>query len=251
MLKKASTTGLEKIDEPDPIFQREWDNLIILDACRYDLYQEVINSNADFRYSVASCTSGYTRKTYSEGKFEELIYVSGNPHQSDVMMKELTGRENPFFMKYRTFNHGWDSEKKTVLPKAVVSDAISAEKLYPNKKKIVHFNQPHHPFIGGDMVFGGLKNTQAIKGANNSEEGTVWDKAIQGKINKKEIWNAYSKNLEMVFEHVKDLKNEINGKTVVTADHGNYLGENGLWGHPGEHKTEILRKVPWDVISEN
>lgn len=60
---------------------------------------------------------------------------------------------------------------------------------------------------------------------------------------------AYEKNLEQVLEHVEELSNILEGKTVVTADHGDLLGENGLYGHPGNSNLKVLRKVPWDVIS--
>ena len=38
---------------------------------------------------------------------------------------------------------------------------------------------------------------------------------------------------------------ELDGKVVVTADHGELLGENGHWGHKiGLENTELL-EVPW------
>ncbi|MFB6216764.1 MAG: hypothetical protein ABEJ72_07330, partial [Candidatus Aenigmatarchaeota archaeon] len=43
-LARLASTGIEKIPESqtETIFDRgDWDNLLILDACRYDLYQEV------------------------------------------------------------------------------------------------------------------------------------------------------------------------------------------------------------------
>gem|GEM_PF-6048099 len=33
----------------------------------------------------------------------------------------------------------------------------------------------------------------------------------------------------------------------MTSDHGNYTGENGIYGHPEGHSAEAVRKVPWDV----
>lgn len=48
-----------------------------------------------------------------------------------------------------------------------------------------------------------------------------------------------------------DLLSELDGKTVVTADHGELLGERSFplpyreYGHPKGTYTEKLVKVPW------
>jgi glucan phosphoethanolaminetransferase (alkaline phosphatase superfamily) len=36
-----------------------------------------------------------------------------------------------------------------------------------------------------------------------------------------------------------------NSVVLITADHGELLGENGLYGHPADSDAEKLRKVPW------
>ncbi|ELZ23103.1 hypothetical protein C475_15679, partial [Halosimplex carlsbadense 2-9-1] len=50
---------------------------------------------------------------------------------------------------------------------------------------------------------------------------------------------------------VKELLGELSGKTVVTSDHGNMLGERARpipireWGHPDGVYTPELVTVPW------
>jgi glucan phosphoethanolaminetransferase (alkaline phosphatase superfamily) len=71
----------------------------------------------------------------------------------------------------------------------------------------------------------------------------------QKEISREKILEGYKSNLARVMEFVDMLGEELNGKTIVTADHGELLGENDLYGHPGHSNLEILRKVPWHEIS--
>jgi len=61
---------------------------------------------------------------------------------------------------------------------------------------------------------------------------------------------AYSENLKIVLEHVTVLCTEIlrhkpSAQIVVTADHGDLLGENGNFDHYPGSKNLVLLEVPW------
>jgi hypothetical protein len=43
----------------------------------------------------------------------------------------------------------------------------------------------------------------------------------------------------------------LDGTIVVTADHGDMLGEKGLYAHWPGSKEPILKEVPWFVIENN
>jgi len=66
-----------------------------------------------------------------------------------------------------------------------------------------------------------------------------------------EIWDAYNENLHVVLSHIENLLEELEGKTIVTSDHGNMIGERGdpvpirEYGHPRWTYTEELVTVPW------
>jgi hypothetical protein len=71
-----------------------------------------------------------------------------------------------------------------------------------------------------------------------------------------ELWEGYNENLDFVFDYVEDLLNEISGKVVLSADHGNMVGERQrpiptkrMFGHPWGVYTPELVKVPWFVIN--
>lgn len=214
--------------EPTNIFDLEWDNLIILDACRYDYYSE-LHPETDFIYSVGSHSSEFISKTFSKGDFSDIVYVTGNPHFSDEEFKKFTNREveDTFHAIYKTFNTDWDDGVK---PDPIIRDTKNAQKLFPDKKKIIHFMQPHAPYIGydGEIV---KKNVNVPNHSNQTE--------------------AYKKTLQHIDEKIQPLIEELSGKTVITADHGELLGEGGVYHlHVMDLEVEALRKVPWHVVKD-
>jgi hypothetical protein len=67
----------------------------------------------------------------------------------------------------------------------------------------------------------------------------------------------YRENLELALPHVEATLAELKGKSVVTSDHGNVLGELAwpypvpIYGHPiGVHAISLI-KVPWLVVNKS
>ena len=57
--------------------------------------------------------------------------------------------------------------------------------------------------------------------------------------------DAYIGNLRYVLHYVKEIEQQNpEKKIVITADHGECLGENGKYGHKGKKGKEIS-DVPW------
>jgi hypothetical protein len=75
-----------------------------------------------------------------------------------------------------------------------------------------------------------------------------------GLVSRERLWEAYLDNLELVLEHVWQLSDELGGRTVITSDHGNLLGERAwpvpvrLYGHPRGVRSKPLVTVPYAVI---
>jgi hypothetical protein len=249
LLRKITSIGLEKPQsEPQSIFEAgEWDNLIILDACRHDLYEEV-NGERECRISVASHTKDFIRKSFESPPYDDIVYVTGNPQLSDPILEDLLGTSEVFHEKYDVFETDWNENEKTVLPEPMARNALNARKLFPDKKVIVHMMQPHYPFVNSDLNYGGQTNCEEV--VEGHEKESVWNKAGKAEIKREEVWNAHRQNLEYVMPHVKKLAENVEGRTIVTSDHGNLVGENYLYGHPRELNLKYLRKVPWDVMSE-
>lgn len=245
-LAKLASRDEPKAGKGESIFEKqpEWKNLIILDAARHDLYEEV-NGKTESRTTVGSQSTEFIEKTFSEGDYSDVIYITANPFFNEEKFEEITGREldEVFHQVFSTYADKWSEENNTVMPGSVVKDALTAEKLFPEKRKIIHFMQPHYPFVNSDLADTGI-NPDLDRG---EKDFSLWQLAEMGEYEKNELWKPYRENLELVMPYAEELVEKLTGTTVITADHGNMAGEYGLYGHPRGLKLEKLRKVPWDV----
>lgn len=242
-LAESSIKSVPK-SKTESMFSRanSMDNFIILDACRFDLYKNIVGCHK-YRCSLESNTYGYVRENYSQGDFSDTVYVTGNPHFSPEIFHEITGRypSDVFHEVYHTYDTDWSDEKSTCLPKALIRDAKSARRLFPEKKLVIHFMQPHYPFVESELDNKG--HTPSL----SDSETSVWEDVMLGEVSHEQAIAGYEANLEFIIEQITDFIENLEGRTVVTSDHGNYTGENGLYGHPEGYRAEALRKVPWDV----
>ena len=237
----------------------DWDNLIILDACRYDYFERVNDIPGELKPVVSK---GGHSWAFMDGNFvgrelHDTVYVTANPHVEKLA-------EDTFYTVENLLDE-WDEDIKTVRPEDVSAAAIEANDRYPNKRLIIHFMQPHTPYIGptADEIRKRitLDGWEKYRGTDiNIEDDSrvdIWDVIKQGEVTHGELERLYVESLEAVLKHVKQVVNEINGKTVVTADHGEMLGERVLsiskqrYGHPHDIQTPELRIVPWLTIESD
>ena len=145
-------------------------------------------------------------------------------------------------------DRGWDKEYRTVLPETVRDEVLAAAERYPDKRLLVHFLQPHFPFLGPT----GLEHFDLDR------LDFQWQDAALGTLDIPDdvIRRAYEENLEQVLPVVEELLTALDGRSVVTADHGQMLGERLFpfpireYGHPAGIYSEELVKVPWHVFDE-
>jgi hypothetical protein len=248
-LVRIAQLGIPKInrDRVEKISDKEWDNLIILDAARHDTYRETINPKSDYRITAESHSRGFIRENFSEGEWSETVVITANPFYNEEEFEKLTGEKpkEKFETIFQVWKTDWNEEKGTVMPEKLVEKARTAQKLFPNKRKILHFMQPHYPFIESEIDepgFSGIINDEDLE--------QIWERTEKGELKHSKSKNAYLKNHEPALDSLDRLEDIIDGKTIITADHGNLLGEKGLYGHPGKSELEPLRKVPWDNLED-
>jgi hypothetical protein len=186
------------------------------------------------------------------------VYVNTNPYLPKL------GLDDGTFHAVVDLLSAWDDDRQTVHPETVVEAALDARERFPNKRLIVHFMQPHYPFIGevGQTVDargwradasgtdGGPDDGRAVEG------DSVWQRLRKGDdLDIEVVWDAYRENLDVALEHAETLVEELPGRTVLSADHGNLVGERfrpipsrRKYGHPyGVYLSELVR-VPWFVV---
>lgn len=235
------------LGEPDAtvdIFEADWDTLIVLDACRYDVFADrcELPGRLEQRSVQSSATVEFHQQYIDGADLTDTVYVTANP--------QLRRHQNELDIKFHEIidiweTGGWDDELSTVPPEPVVEAALHAHDRFPDKRLVVHFMQPHHPYIGPTG-----QSELPVKSI-----GHFWNRVRTGEIDvdTKVIQQAYEENLDIVLDGVRRLFDELDGKTVVTADHGEMMGERGgpvpiaEYGHPRGLRTPELVTVPWLV----
>ena len=221
--------------------EEDWDNLIILDACRYDMFEELneMDGNLEKKYSNASHTWYFLKRNFRQEN-SDTVYVTASPMSA--------GYGKHFAEIIHVWEDEWDEENQTVRPEKVTEAAIQASKDYPEKKLLVHYMQPHYPFIGEKGKQLGDQGTFAEGSRKNL---TAWEKIKYGDADEEKVEKAYRENLEIALPQVKKLREKLTGKTVVSADHGNLIGKKvgyapqKIYGHPPKVEDRDLRAVPW------
>lgn len=240
----------------DDFMTEDWDNLLILDACRYDMFATTcdIDGELEARTSVGSSTPEFLKRTFEGRSFPDTVYVTANP-QVNLRIDTAV-----FHDVIDVWASDWDDDLGTVEPAAVTRRALAAQERYPNKRLVVHYMQPHYPFIGphgrGELPqHSGFELTKRLASDDGEtadrDDRTVWDQLKDGELSEAAVWRAYVGNLEHVLDAIAPSIDEFRGKTVITSDHGNLVGEVStpcrlrLYGHPTGVHEENLVTVPW------
>jgi len=234
----------------------DWDNLILLDACRFDQFERLntIGGDLQTRISLGSATPEFLTKNFDGEIHHDTVYVTANPMYQTKNLKSV------FHEVIDVWESGWDDQLKTVQPERMVKATLEAYEEFPSKRIISHFMQPHYPFIGdsareiGDHAGYELAYRRVQGEDATRDHSTVWTLLDEDKVDVEAVWKAYDENLKIALSHVERLVSTSDKKTVVTSDHGNLVNERitpfgkRVSGHPIGTYTDELRKVPWLVV---
>lgn len=221
--------------QPLDLMAAEWDTLVVLDACRYDLFENVHTLAGELEKVVSkgTGTDEFVHENFDGRDFADTVYLTANPHLHfvDAGFRDIV----PL---WRT---EWDEKLDTVRPEVVTERALEVHDQYPNKRVIVHYIQPHYPFIG--PAGRQLEESGGYRGFLERGQ-SVFHALEAGEIGRESLWEAYRENLELALPAVERLCETVDGLCVITSDHGNAFGEWGVYGHGGP-KIPSLVEVPW------
>jgi len=240
------------------VIDADWDYLIVLDACRFDVFKEVNNIEGVLKpkRSLGSVTTDWVKNNF-RGNSEEIIYISGNPFVSD---HEFDGfRASDHFSKVvNVWKTDWDKDLETIPPEKITEAALREVERNPNKRMIIHYMQPHGPWIGDTNLSCKEQvksNRSTINPFNNDEYFSlvkrVREELVFGGLSLKKFKRAYRDNLIHVLDDIEKLINSLDGKVVVTSDHGTLHGEWGLYFHSRFIRFKQLIVVPWLEVDRN
>jgi len=74
--------------------------------------------------------------------------------------------------------------------------------------------------------------------------------AFRRAVGDKGLRQAYIENLKLVLYYVAKLVEDLLGGIIITADHGELLGEGGVYSHHAESSSSFLIEIPWFKIDE-
>lgn len=242
------------------VFERDWDLLVVLDACRVDAMREV-SPEFDFLgpvgsiWSVGSQSHEWLCKTFTRRYLAEIrktAHISANPHAPPTFRD---GVRPPRSLAIPLMWANWDvvdaadfrlfrglSEydlgyPATIDPRAVTDHAIDAGRTDGVERTVAHYFQPHRPYISA---------AYSEERPLTDVEDEPWEALRTGTATIDEVWELYLDNLRYVLNSVERLLQNYDADTVaITADHGDLFGEFGEYGHPSGFAHPSLKKVPW------
>lgn len=245
----------------------DWNVLVILDACRVDLMREVApeydrlaSREVDAVWSQGSTSIDWINSTFnhSDQDLSNVAYISANPfadndsehnRSADLGDSDLAHFEPAYYYDWHEIGG-----IETVPPEWLTNRAIRSWRRRRElgfNRMVIHYMQPHEPYITrpewswtDDVGSGFLKNLLS----DEYEAGaSPWDVAMADEDTAlEELVSAYRDNLRWVLNDVTArLLQNIDADVVISADHGNGLGEYGVWQHPPGTFSPHVRKVPW------
>lgn len=235
------------------VTEEEWDYLIVLDACRYDYFRRYnsINGKLEKKISMGSCTPEWLKENFN-GYYKDIVYISANPYISNVEFQggymTFRGYEH-FYRVESVWNYAWDEETGSVHPRKVVEATLRVKEKFPNKRLIIHFIQPHAPYIGETRISRKEVNV-ADETPKDETIQEIWRLVRNGKIPINKLKKAYEDNLKLVLKEVQRLIEKLEGKIVITSDHGECFGEWFVFSHPWGVYIKELVEVPWLTIEK-
>lgn len=276
------------LSQVELIHSSKWDVLIILDACRYDYFEKLVWNYLEGKLkkvmSPASHTIPWVKKVFSNRYYDDIVYVSANPFiNSKVSVKGFNAQEH-FYKVIDVWDWGWDRRLGTVPPWKVNFAAKIAMMKYPSKRKIIHYLQPHAPYlyyppVGRKPIYTTENNIKTFIGRGLSFiEKICLNKGIHipatmlkliylsrlklgielgpersffALYGLNTLRRAYKHNLEIVLYYIAKLishKLFKNKRIIITADHGELLGDEGFSHPPGLMHPKLL-EVPWFIVS--
>lgn len=247
------------------IFERDWDVMIVLDACRVDSMEAVVNEYAFLPSTVSKITSrasstiewvSQTFTTEYEDEISKTVYVSANPWPERILSGEESteGYYSAGFAptKWDTVTPDTFQEFYTILPEGdqrhrhvgekklsaeeITNYAIETARTTEWSQLLIHYLQPHSPYRA--------KADSEGRNELREWENEPWEFLTAGG-ERSLVKEAYMDELRAGLDGVEQLLKNMNAdKVVITADHGEAFGRR-YNGHPPASIHPSVRRVPW------
>jgi len=264
------------------IMKKDWKILILLDACRYDMFKIAYKEfYPDLEVKKVISPSTYTCdwlvKTFPDF-YDDVVYISANPYVNSTgarvghEFRSWTKKEFNSFCGLEHFpiiadvwkNFDPNKYKGAVTPDKVNKAFHKYCLKYPKKRFILHYMQPHRPYITTPTSISFTKKNHTPNWARDTfsmvmnwkikklllKKPTSFEERMYRQYGSWGLKQVYLDEIRNVLEYAKHITDALNVNFVITSDHGERLGEH--WWHmshgPGPRHKEVI-EVPWLEIS--
>jgi len=242
LVEKHSPIVSEHRSQKEHIANVDWDWLVVCSGGRYDILRELFGQHFTIEttpvrvhnnrvVSISDWMGTMFPRTY-----EGLFVHGGQPVHS---MQGGGWDERDHFETVPSYTEfDWDAEYNTCRPGRV--NDIVREYLPAHDRGVVRFLQPRPPFR--QLSVPAQDRTARIQRIANAVRAN--------ELSLEAVMAAYRDSYEWVLaEGITDLLPDLDGTIIVTADHGECLGDCGQWFHGyGYDPHHHLVTVPWVVI---
>ena len=205
----------------------DWDFLIVLDACRFDFfshfYKQFFTGTLNKITSPGSCTTEWFTNSFKD-RSEDVVYISANPYINSIHTTSgfdfkknffKLDAKNHFYKVIDVWNFGWNDKLDTVHPEILSRVALSLREQCPNKRFIIHYMQPHAPYISEKFFFRELQ-------PNVYNVGNLWHRTQI----LSDLTHEFNPKLTVLFRNISFLVNKAFSflGNIYTIKINNFLG---------------------------
>ncbi len=248
------------------ILDRDWDVLLLLDACRYDYFEILCPFKGKLTPFDIGCngTKKYMQMNFSSPECSDVVFVN---HL--ILFPEWVNT-SLFHAVIDAHNICWNQDYGTVLPEDNSRVGLETINKYPDKRIVIHYSQPHDPFLDRNttiikrkthkqIVYRNSRTAWAAKRLNSLKnifppmpfwyiEKVFGSSAGIGEIYFSEgfagLKKSYEYNTIRALNSMKKIVDIRDKKVVITSDHGKMLGEGFMYSH-GYWTPKVVTTVPW------
>lgn len=234
--------------------------LVVLDACRYDIFADIATEYLSFEQLEPIRSEGHNTFEYVArcwpDEYDDVAYISAaTPVNSDPRSEYNDDILTSLYAGYVPSEHltnirdvwqeSWDQSIGITPPGPVTNATLETD----CRRVVAHYFQPHAPYIGRQSLLGHANDEDSRPREGEAVDAPVWQRVKWGDVTRTQLRKAYESNLRRALREVYRLVEETDiERIVVMGDHGEALGEYGIYAHPTlEHPH--TRRVPWGVVS--
>ncbi|MCX8205270.1 MAG: hypothetical protein N3H31_06440 [Candidatus Nezhaarchaeota archaeon] len=228
--------------------------LMVLDGARYDTFNAIYAKYLRGRLYAARVppphTYGWLPRAFSSPEFNNVrvFYARLMIRSHNIMIDRLVPKgRNLELISIRPRKM---RELGTVLPSEVNEEVFMVGL---SGRDIIWYLQPHFPWIYDLKLSKTLMREVLLH--DFVPPDIVANKLKKLDVSRKRLVNIYHGNLILALKYVSDLLNYVKDlgikydAMVVTSDHGELLGEYGLYMHP-HYELPQLCIVPWLEVED-